>query len=342
MSLLARLGLAVVQPRAALAMAGDRKHAGRSGSDLLLALFLFVLVTQARGVISAVWLGAAVEWGLGARALITLLTDALVVVLIFLIVGALVIWLGGGRRDLGRASDFACVAVLPIVFVDLLATLVVLALDLDITRGQRGVFSLVAFAWAGVLIALGVLEARRRGQPPEPPLRRARIAGWVIAAVVLAGATLQTVWVVRYLDRMRPVQSGDPAPGFALPRITANGALGDRVSLADLRGKIVILDFWATWCQPCLKAMPRLEAFQQKHANDVVVIAINIDDAAEARTVFDEAGYKAITLLMGDQVTSDRYDVGVIPHTVVIDRQGVVRAVHRGGKIDLEREIQAP
>jgi thiol-disulfide isomerase/thioredoxin len=340
--LFARLGLAVVEPRAALAIAGDRKHAGRSGSDLLLVLLVFILVTQARGVISAVWLGIAVEAGLGARALITLLTDSLVIVLIFLVVGALVIWLGGGRRDLGRASDFACVAVLPIVFVELVATLVVLAFDLEISRGQRGMFSLLAFAWAGVLITLGVLEARRMGQPPEPPLRRARIAAWGLTAIVLAGVVLQTVWVVRYLDRMRPVRSGDPAPAFALPKITANGALGDRVSLADVRGKIVILDFWATWCQPCLKAMPRLEAFQQKHATDVVVIAINIDDPAEARLVFDEAGYKAITLLMGDQATSDRYDVGVIPHTVVIDRQGVVRAVHRGGKIDLEREIQAP
>ena len=67
-------------------------------------------------------------------------------------------------------------------------------------------------------------------------------------------------------------------------------------------------------------------------------MTINIDDPVEARAVFDEKGY-TLNLVMGDPRTTDRYDVGPIPHTVVIDKTGVVRRVARGGKIDLEHEI---
>lgn len=341
---LARLGLAVVRPQAALAVAGDREHAGRSGQDLLLALVVMLVVTQARGLVSAVWLGAAVDATLGLRAVVSSLTNGLAVILGFLVVSALAIWLAAGpRRDLGRASDLACVAVLPLVFVDLLATLVLLAAGLDVPRIAMTAISLVAYMWAGALVMLAVLEARRVGRaapPPAPDVPLGKKAGWALVAVTLAGVVLQTVWVVRYLDRMRPVMSGDPAPGFTLPRIAAKGALGEPLSLESLRGKIVIVDFWATWCGPCVKAMPHLDRFQRKHPDDVAVITINIDEPSEARAMFDEAGY-ALTLLAGDADTSDRYDVGAIPHTVVIDRQGMVRKVVRGGKIDLEREISA-
>ena len=338
MSLLARLGLGIAAPRAALAIGGDREHPGRSGSDLLIAILIVIVVTQARGLISAGWLGVAVEPMLGVRAVIQSLTDSLAVDLGFLVVGALVIWAAAGpRRDLGRASDLACVAVLPLLFVDLLGTVVVLALQLEVSRTLMSVLSLLAFTWTGILIALACIEVRRKDPSPEAPVPLGRKAGWGLAAIALAGVAVQTVWVVRYVDRMRPVMAGDVAPAFKLPRIGAKGVLGEPFALADARGKVVVLDFWATWCGPCLKAMPRLEAFQRKHP-DVTVITINIDDPVEARAIFDEAGY-SLMLLAGDPPTSDRYDVGAIPHTVVIDRSGVIRRVMRGGKIDLEREI---
>jgi thiol-disulfide isomerase/thioredoxin len=277
---------------------------------------------------------------LGVRAAVQSLTDALAVDLGFLVVGALVIWAAAGpRRDLGRASDLACVAVVPLLLVDLVGTVVVLALQLEVSRALMSVLSLTAFTWTGILIALGALEARRVGPGREAPLRRGRRAGWGMVAIMLAGVVVQTVWVVRYLDRMRPVMVGDVAPAFELHRIGAKGAPGERFALAEARGKIVVLDFWATWCGPCLKAMPKLEAFQRTHPADVVVVTINIDDPADARTIFDEAGY-TVLLLAGDPPTSDRYDVGAIPHTVVIDRAGIVRAVVRGGKVDLEREFR--
>jgi thiol-disulfide isomerase/thioredoxin len=332
-----RLGLALVRPRAALAVAGDREHAGRSGTDLLIAIAVLVVVTQLRAIVSAVWLGAAVEATLGLRAIVQTLTDVLAIDLGFLLLGALVIWAASGpRRDLGRASDLSCVAVLPLVFVELVATVIVLALGLDVPRGVMTGLSLVAYTWTGVLIALAISVVRA----PTPSIEAtpvARKAGWALAGVVAAGLVVQAIWFVRYVDTMRPVMAGDPAPAFELPRIEAKGTLGSKVALASSRGKVVVLDFWATWCHPCLASLPRLEAFQRQHP-EVAVMTINLDDPAEARAIFDQRGF-SMALLAADQDVAGRYNVGPIPHTVVIDPQGQVRAVHRGGKLDLEREI---
>jgi thiol-disulfide isomerase/thioredoxin len=136
---------------------------------------------------------------------------------------------------------------------------------------------------------------------------------------------------------VRPMTPGDPAPQLALPRITGANQLGETVSLPA--GKVTVLDFWATWCGPCLKSMPHLDALARRHP-EIAVLAINIDDPAEAWALFDERKY-AMTLLAGDRATSDRYGVSAIPHTVVIDRNGNVRRVFRGGAMDLEREVQA-
>lgn len=337
--MLARLGLAVVRPRDALAIAGHRDHAGRSGSDLLVAMLVLVLVTQARALVSALWLASAVEVSLGARAIVQLLTDAVAIDLGFLVIGALGIWAAAGpRRELGRAADLACVAVLPLVFVDGIATIIVLTFGLDVPRAAMTVLSLGAYTWTGALVALGAIEARRgvRDVAVAPLGRR---AGWAIAGITLVGLVVQGVWIARSLDGMRPVDSGDPAPEFALPRIEAKGGLGPKVALSSQRGKIVVVDFWATWCQPCVRALPRLQALQTQHP-DIAVLMITMDEPADARELFDKAGY-TLTMLAADPAVIDRYDVGPIPHTVVIDAQGRVRLVHRGGKLDLEREISS-
>jgi thiol-disulfide isomerase/thioredoxin len=337
-TLVERIGLAVVGPRRALALAGNRRFAGRSGSDLLVALIAVVLATQLRALVAAGWLGIAVAGSLGVRAFVQTLTDALVVDLGFLVVGAAVIYLASGaKRELGRAFDLACVAALPLLIVDLCASTVVYAADLEVPRAVMWTLSFASYAWTAVLVVLACLEVRRAGPTALGDARRARRAGWALAGIALAGIVVQGVWLARHADRVRPMTSGDPAPHFALPKITGKDTLGETVSLTP--GRITILDFWATWCNPCLKSMPHLDAFARRHP-EVAVYAINIDDPAEAWDIFAERKY-AMTLLAGDRDTTDRYGVAAIPHTVVIDREGRVRRVFRGGNIDLEREVQA-
>jgi thiol-disulfide isomerase/thioredoxin len=339
-SFVERIGAAIVRPRAALAIAGDRRHAGRSGSDLLLAIIVLLVATQLRWLVASIWLGVVVDGALGARALVQTLTDALVVALGFLVVGAAVIYAASRpKRELGRAFDFACVAVLPLLFVDLVATTVVYAGELSVPRTIMWVLSFISYAWTAALIVLACFEVRRKEPTSLADTRLVRRAGWGIVAIALAGVAAQGVWLARHGDLVRPMTPGDPAPLFALPRITGPKQLGPTFALADARGKVVVLDFWATWCNPCLRAMPRLDALSRAHP-DVVVVAINIDDPEEAWALFDERKY-AMTLLAGDRETSDRYGVSAIPHTVLIDRAGNVRKVHRGGGIDLEREVSA-
>jgi thiol-disulfide isomerase/thioredoxin len=197
----------------------------------------------------------------------------------------------------------------------------------------------ISYAWTAVLVVLAVLEARRPEPTPIGQLAPARRAGRGLALVAIAGMIVQVVWLARHVENVRPMTPGDPAPQFALARITGTDQFGPRVALAESAGKVTIVDFWATWCGPCLRALPKLDALARRHP-EVVVLAINIDDANEAWTLFQDRKY-AMTLLAGDRETSDRYGVSAIPHTVVIDRAGNVRRVFRGGMADLEPEVAA-
>lgn len=339
MTFLARIGAAIVRPNAALALAGDRRNAGRSGTDLLLVIIAVLFATQLRALVAAGWLGVVVDGALGVRAFVQTLTDALVIELGALVIGAAVIYVAMRQRELGRAFDLACVAALPLLLVELAASVVVYAGELSTPRAVVWLLSLGSYVWTAALIALACIEVRRAQPTPLGDAKLPRRAGWVFAAAVLAGIAVQGVWLARHADLVRPMTPGDPAPAFSLPRITGAHQLGAPYALADARGKVVVLDFWATWCNPCLKAMPRLDRLAKAHP-DIVVLAINIDDPDDAWALFEERKY-TMTLLAGDQQTSDRYGVAAIPHTVVIDRGGNVRRVFRGGAMDLEREVSA-
>lgn len=330
---LTRIGLAVGRPRWALAIAADRRYAGRSGSDLIAMIAVLLAATQLRWLAAAAWLGGAVDAGLGVRAAMRVVTGALTVDLGALLVGALAVFaLAGRRRNLGRAFDLACVAVLPVVLVQLGATVLASVLAAVASAAFPAVLSWpLALGWMGALITLAIGPARSAARPPVPPAPAVRPGRWIgaaIAAVAALGVAGQVIWIAGNLDLVRPMKSGGEAPAIALPRIGPGGALGDRVTLAASRGKITVLDFWATWCKPCLAAMPRLDRVARSHP-DVAVIAVNLDDATAARALFDQRGY-AMTLVADDGDTSQRYSVSTIPHTVIIDRRGVVREVAHG------------
>ena len=331
--LLPRIGLAIVQPRWALAVASDRRVAGRSGTDLIALIAIVVAATQLRGLVGAIWIGVAIEPRLGLSAVTRILTDALVVDISFLVLGALVIWLAAGpRRDLGRAFDLACVAVIPLFLVSLAATVVARALDAPLPAPAGWIATGVAWGWSGALLALAWRQARLAPPATPPPpadvMRPARRAGRAVIAVAALCAALHVAWIARNLELIRPVEDGMPAPAFALPAIGPGGEPGPAFAFG--KGRVTVIDFWATWCGPCIKAMPKLEALARQHP-EADVLAINLDDAAAARALFDQHGWTQLRLLADDGDVSERYNVNPIPHTVVIDRDGMVRHVVRGG-----------
>jgi thiol-disulfide isomerase/thioredoxin len=334
--LVARLGLAIVQPREALAIAGERRNAGRSGGDLLVAFAVLLLATELRGLAGAVWLGAAVDVGFGARMAVDVLARAISVDLALLVIGALALWLAAGpRRELGRAFDLACVVVLPLVAVALVATVFVRAFDLEVPRRVAGAIASCGYAWSAFVFALAVRVVRGQGARASEPVRRARWAGLALVAIAATGIAVQVAWLVRHGDLVRPIVHGDRAPQLALPAIGPGGARGPIVTLPT--GKPAVVDFWATWCGPCLRAMPQLDAFARAHP-EVEVIAVNVDDPAEARAIFDAHSY-ALALVADDGSAAERYGVRSYPHTVVIDGAGMVRVVARGD-VDLESALR--
>ncbi len=336
MTRLERIGAALVRPRSALAIAGERRHAGRSGSDLLVAIVVLLVATQLRALVAAAWLGAVVDVSLGVRAVVHTLTETVTVVLAALVVGAAAVYATSGKaRDVGRAFDFACVAALPLLFFHLAASVIVYAGQLEVSPSLMSALSGVSYLWTLALIVLACSEARRATPTPSGDPTPPRRAGWALAGLAVVGVIVQVVWIAGNVERVRPMTSGDPAPQFALRQITGEHELGPTVSITP--GKVTVIDFWATWCGPCLQAMPHLDALARAHP-DIVVLAINIDDPSAAWELFAERKY-AMTLLAGDRETSDRYGVSTIPHTVVIDRAGNVRRVFRGSAPSLEREV---
>jgi thiol-disulfide isomerase/thioredoxin len=330
-----RFGLALAKPRFALAVAGDRKNAGRSGSDLLALIVLVLLATQLLGLVAAVWVGVVTDIGLMLRGVAQVVTHALTIDLAFLLVSAFALWLAAGRRrDVGRAFDLACVVVLPLLFVQLGATVVVRAIDLvtpvEVPRLVSNALAAGSYAWAGIVFAFAIIT-RPTAKPfpalPDEVRRPARRAGWAVIACVAVGIVSQVTWIAQNSDLVRPMQKGDKAPSFALPEVTASGELGARLS--PPAGKLVVVDFWATWCKPCLASMPDLDRLTRAHPN-VSVIAVNVDDAGAARELFDAQHY-AMTLVFDDGDAAARFGVRSYPHTVLIDRDGTVRAVSLGG-----------
>ena len=120
---------------------------------------------------------------------------------------------------------------------------------------------------------------------------------------------------------------GKPAPAVELPTLD-----GGKFNLAEQKGKIVVLDFWATWCPPCVEGLPKLAAMTAKHKDDgVVFFPINLQEEPDTIKAFlAEKGLTLPIVLDADGKAVKSYKVEPVPQTVFIDRDGVVQLVHIG------------
>ena len=151
------------------------------------------------------------------------------------------------------------------------------------------------------------------------------ITGFTFAVSALVGLTV--------LPRLFPAGRhlvDKPAPDFSLP-VVSGGDRGARIKLSELKGQVVVLDFWATWCEPCAIQAKILERISRKYKADAVVLGVNVDDPpAKARAYAQRGGLSYPILSDPTGQVQAAYSVGTLPSIVVIDKQGGVAGYLQG------------
>jgi peroxiredoxin len=139
------------------------------------------------------------------------------------------------------------------------------------------------------------------------------------------------------------LEAGGPAPEIAAPALDGSGAT---IRLSSFRGKVVYVDFWASWCVPCRQSMPAFDSLYRRHAaRGFVVLGVNKDMAPGDAQRFLKRVAVSFPLLddTGDRAAR-AFEVSAMPSGYVIDRRGIVRYVHRGfdagSATALERQIE--
>jgi len=193
---------------------------------------------------------------------------------------------------------------------------------------------LVNFLWAGGLAFLAggavtwwpsssrVGEGVRRRQAAWG--RLGAVAGFamlIAACVLMWGSAFGTVGAV-----------GRPLPGQRAPRFTVSDLDGNSLALSDLRGRVVVVNFWATWCPPCEDELPDFQALWQAYqARDVVFVGIAMqEEEMDVRELASLVGVSfPLALDQGNRISS-AYGVTGVPETFVIDPEGRVAYFHIG------------
>ena len=159
------------------------------------------------------------------------------------------------------------------------------------------------------------------------------------AALTLAVLTIGILWTLASRAPAAANTGGAPPPspreGFSAPDFTLDLLDGGQVTLSDLRGKAVLINFWATWCPPCRAEMPAIEAVYRSHKDlGLEVLAVNItnqDDQAAAAAFVEELELTFPVPLDRTGAVSASYNLRGLPSTYFIDRHGVIRSVVVGG-----------
>ncbi len=116
-------------------------------------------------------------------------------------------------------------------------------------------------------------------------------------------------------------------PGNSAPDFTLRNLAGQEVKLADLRGKVVLVNFWATWCPPCREEIPSMDRLNRAMAGKPFqMLAISIDEGGKeaVEAFFRKAGVTLPTLLDPGQKTGKRYGITGVPETFIVDKNGVI------------------
>ena len=168
-----------------------------------------------------------------------------------------------------------------------------------------------------------------RNAAPSQPARSTKHVR--VAVALVSAAVLLFVYVER--SRVAHWESplvGTEAPDFALP-VIHGGDKGNRIRLSELRGRVVVLDFWASWCSACELQARELDALARRQSEGIQILGVATDDAAEAATrqaQRESLAYPSVYDTYGDVAAA--YDAIDLPTLVVVDQNGTIASVRTG------------
>jgi cytochrome c biogenesis protein CcmG, thiol:disulfide interchange protein DsbE len=150
-----------------------------------------------------------------------------------------------------------------------------------------------------------------------------RKKGFLVASVLLFISAMAVSGCIRRSSQNETLEIGRPAPAFKLPDLN-----GRQVSLDQLKGKVVLIDFWATWCGPCRMSMPLLENLQKEYPDALVLLAINLQESRdEVQDFVRLQNLHSVVLLDQQGDVGSLYGAEGIPMQVLIDKTGIVRYI---------------
>jgi cytochrome c biogenesis protein CcmG, thiol:disulfide interchange protein DsbE len=162
---------------------------------------------------------------------------------------------------------------------------------------------------------------------------------WLFASVLILGSLFIVATRVRPEQSMAaPAAASDgvmvPAPlaDHPAPDFTLSSLDGTKVVLSDLKGQVLLINVWATWCPPCRSEMPTIQAaYEQYHDQGFTVLAVNLqEDPSVVATFMREHLLTFPALLDADGQVSRGYEAVSLPSSFFVDRRGVIRAVYHG------------
>ena len=143
---------------------------------------------------------------------------------------------------------------------------------------------------------------------------------YTIAVAIMLGTLLSVTLVMAN-------KSNQPAPDFTLKSLT-----GENIKLSEMRGRVVLVNFWATWCAPCKEELPFFNQLYKKYRKTgLEILGVNIDKSSRKAADFSSSlGLEFPILLDPSGTVSSKYHITSMPSTIVVGKDGTIRYVHRG------------
>ena len=159
------------------------------------------------------------------------------------------------------------------------------------------------------------------------------LIGMGVGALFISGLVLATnsfsqpeAGMIEEVDSDDAPQINAPAPDFELKSLT-----GEKKHLADYQGKVVVLNFWATWCGPCKDEMPFFQEIYERYGSEIAVLAVNNQETVDKVSPFvEELGLTYEILMDNDGSVATQYQVIGFPTTYFIDPNGIIKFLHVG------------